>query len=191
MFKRHKHTKTFVHWLPSVLSEACLAKLAACTSTCSPPPCLIPVKSFHRHMQQARLDGWREHGEVRRLAVYTFSQYSDAYTWAYSDGLLIKGPVLLTKALNLSLIRSGWMEARDTERKKETGCNTENETSGSGWLRVLPINVDSHLWQCLPYFSWRRADISHCRSCTELTPASLHTGRSFLCYCLPVTLSVS
>lgn len=69
--------------------------------------------------------------------------HSDAYTRAYSNWLLIEGAVLLTKALNSSLIRSGSVEDRNKQKKEECRLwDIQDETSGLFCLRVLPLNVD-------------------------------------------------
>lgn len=122
--------------------------------TCSALPSLIPIKPLHLHVQEAKFTDWliswltgASRGQsggwrYRYAHTCTFIHYSDAYTCAYSNGLLIKGAVLLTKALNLSVIRSGRVEVRDMERewRKQTAKYIEQYE----WF----VSVESPSYTC-------------------------------------------
>lgn len=126
MFNRCKHIKSNVSHL--FFQRLCWQPQLS-SFTCSALPSLIPIRALHVDMQAAKLT-------AAGRGQCTSTLYSDAYTWADSNGLLIKGAALLTKALNLSVIRLGWVEV---ERRKETDGIT---------YRIRQVLEESPCYKC-------------------------------------------
>lgn len=87
--------------------------------------------------------------EASDCVYCTFTECSDAYTWAYTNGLLIKGGHAVDGGTQLLV---DWVGQGGGERRRETIRETYRVTQVFALVRVLPLIVYSLLWQCLPYF---------------------------------------